>query len=172
MEPLQPLSDKDTEFFFLLEKCLIFVCFSCLRCFLMTRNEQVTFAEKQQVKMNSLKKQKHLDLFHTWSNKGLKGSFVNPTLPSLHGGSLEITLTVPYRLLFTSSSCNVFYCVVGTLRHILILYLTLKLLRPSPIFVLVPWPICGHFFTRFGEVKSVFYCHFSWYSLKEKIKRL
>ena len=134
MEPLQPLSDKDTEFFFLLEKCLISVCFSCLRCFLMTRNEQVTFAEKQQVKMNSLKKQKHLDLFHTWSNKGLKGSFVNPTLPSLHGGSLEITLTVPYRLLFTSSSCNVFYCVVGTLRHILILYLTLKLLRPSAFF--------------------------------------
>ena len=90
--------------------------------------------------------------------KGMKGSVVNRTLPSLHGGSLEITLTVPYRLLF---SCNVFYCVVGTLRHILILCLTLKLLRPAAFFLLVPWPICGHFFTRFGEVKSVFYCHLS-----------
>ena len=33
---------------------------------------------------------------HTSSdNKAYQGTFVNPALTSLHGGSLEITLTVP-----------------------------------------------------------------------------
>ena len=41
---------------------------------------------------------KHLDLKkrqyiqHYWTNKGFKGTVVNLALPSLHGGSLEITL--------------------------------------------------------------------------------
>ena len=40
-------------------------------------------------------KQKHRYLVHTWSDKALKYTVVNRTLPSLHGGLLEITLTVP-----------------------------------------------------------------------------
>ena len=42
----------------------------------------------------NLKKQKHWVLIHTWSNKAFEGTVVNRALPSLHGGSLEITLTV------------------------------------------------------------------------------
>ena len=47
------------------------------------------------MKINSLKKQKHGYLFNTRSDKAFKGTVVNKALPSLHGGSLEITLTVP-----------------------------------------------------------------------------
>ena len=32
---------------------------------------------------------------HTWIRKSFMGTFVNWTLPSLHGGPLRITLTVP-----------------------------------------------------------------------------
>ena len=39
------------------------------------------------------KKQKHGYLIYTWSDKAFKGTIVNQALPSLHGGSLEITLT-------------------------------------------------------------------------------
>ena len=35
-----------------------------------TRNEQVTFTKKTQIKMNNLKKQKYEILIHTWSEKG------------------------------------------------------------------------------------------------------
>ena len=42
---------------------------------------------------NSLKKY----LIHTWSEHTFKGTIEIRTLPSLHGGSLEITLTVPLR---------------------------------------------------------------------------
>ena len=75
--------------FFSLEKC----CFSKTPLFLRNKNAEVTFPEKPQTKKNSLKKQKHGYLFHTWSDKAFKGTVVNRTLPSLHGGSLEITLT-------------------------------------------------------------------------------
>ena len=34
---------------------------------------------------------------HYWSNDGFKNTVVNPTKPSLHRGSLEITLTVSLR---------------------------------------------------------------------------
>ena len=44
---------------------------------------------------NSLKKQKKLYLIHSLSDKAFKGTVVNRALPSLHGGLLEITLTVP-----------------------------------------------------------------------------
>ena len=46
------------------------------------------------MKMISLKKQKHGYLVHTWSDKAFMGTVVNRTLSSLHGVSLEITLTV------------------------------------------------------------------------------
>ena len=41
------------------------------------------------------KKQKHWYLIHTWSDKAFKGTVLNRTLPSLHGGSLEIMFTFP-----------------------------------------------------------------------------
>ena len=37
---------------------------------------------------------------HTWSDKAFKGTVVNRELLSLHGGSLEITLTVPLSIKF------------------------------------------------------------------------
>ena len=42
------------------------------RCFLWARNAPVTFAEKPQMKINSLKKQKHGHLIHTWSDKAFR----------------------------------------------------------------------------------------------------
>ena len=51
------------------------------------------------MKINNLKtKQKHEYLSHK-SDKALKGTVVYRVLPSLNGGSLEITLTVPLTLL-------------------------------------------------------------------------
>ena len=40
-------------------------------------------------------KQKNGYLIHTWSDKVFKGTVVNRALPSLHGGSLKIIITVP-----------------------------------------------------------------------------
>ena len=61
------------------------------------------------MKINSLTKQKHALLIKTWSDKALKGTVVNRTLPSLHEGSLEITLTVPltqgYNIRKVNCSC-------------------------------------------------------------------
>ena len=47
------------------------------------------------MKINKLKKQWHLGLIHTWSDKVFKGTVVYRTLPSLLGGSKDITITVP-----------------------------------------------------------------------------
>ena len=44
---------------------------------------------------NSLKKQTHNYLIHTWTDNAFKGSIVNRALTSLHWRSLEVTLTVP-----------------------------------------------------------------------------
>ena len=49
--------------------------------------------EKTQMKINHLKKHKHLYLIHT-SEKVFNGTFLNRGLPYLNGGLLEITLTV------------------------------------------------------------------------------
>ena len=37
-------------------------------------------------------------LIHTWSDKALKGTVVDWALPSLHGGSLQFTRTIPLPL--------------------------------------------------------------------------
>ena len=58
------------------------------------------FAEKPQVKINSLKKHKHWYLIQTWTDKAFKGTFVTRTLPSLQEGSLKITLAVPLKSFF------------------------------------------------------------------------
>ena len=61
------------------------------------------------MKINSLTKQKHALLIKTWSDKALKGTVLNRTLPYLHEGSLEITLTVPltqgYNIRKVNCSC-------------------------------------------------------------------
>ena len=75
---------------FLTRKAVISVSF--FHCFLEVI--KVIFAEKPHIKINSLKKQKHWYLIHTWSDKTFKGTVVNRTLPSLHAGSLEIKRTV------------------------------------------------------------------------------
>jgi len=59
-----------------------------------TRN---TFAEKPEMKINSLKKQKHGYLIHTWSDKAFKNTNVNWELGCLRGGSFEIMFTFPLR---------------------------------------------------------------------------
>ena len=65
-----------------------------LHCFYWTKSTQVPFAEKPQMKINNLKtKQKHEYLSHK-SDNAFKGTVVYRELPSLNGGSLEITLTV------------------------------------------------------------------------------
>ena len=38
-----------------------------------------------------------MDISFTWSDKAFKCTVVDRALPSLHGGSLEVTLTVPLR---------------------------------------------------------------------------
>ena len=48
------------------------------------------FEEKMQRKINSLKNEKQWYLIHTLSDKAFKGTVVNQTLPSLHGGSFGI----------------------------------------------------------------------------------
>ena len=68
-------------------ECLgMFISSSFSFIFLQTRNEQVTFADKPQIKMKSLKKQKHKKIIHFWSDKVFKSTLVNRALPSLHGG--------------------------------------------------------------------------------------
>ena len=47
------------------------------------------------MKINSLKVQQYWYLIHTWSEKSVQGTVVHRKFPSLHWGSLEITLTVP-----------------------------------------------------------------------------
>ena len=41
---------------------------------------------------------------HTLSDKAYQGTFVNQELTSLHGGSLEITLTVPIQNTYKNNS--------------------------------------------------------------------
>ena len=36
-------------------------------------------------------------MIHAWLYKSIKGTVVNQTFPSFHGGRLEITLTVPLK---------------------------------------------------------------------------
>ena len=55
----------------------------------------VVFIETINKKKIHFQNYKQLNLIHTWSDKAFKGIVVNQTLSSLHGGSLEITPTVP-----------------------------------------------------------------------------
>ena len=52
--------------------------------------------EPTQLKLISFLNYKHWYLTHTWSDKPFQVTVVNLPLPSLHRGSLEITLTLPF----------------------------------------------------------------------------
>ncbi len=58
---------------------------------------QVTFVEnpRPQLKISSFKTYQHSYIIQPLSDTAFKGVIVNRALPSLHEGSLEITLTVP-----------------------------------------------------------------------------
>ena len=58
------------------------------------------------VKVNSLKKLKYGYLMHTLPVIAFDTTVVNRALLSLHGGSLDIALTVPLIFIFTS----LYYC--------------------------------------------------------------
>ena len=62
--------------------------FSC------SRNAQITFGEKPQIKIISFQNCTHEYLIHTWTEKSFKGTIVNRALSSLHKGSPAVTLTV------------------------------------------------------------------------------
>ena len=49
----------------------------------------------------------YIYIIDSWSDKAFTGTVVNPSLPSLHGGSLEITLRVPLSEdNWMSATCN------------------------------------------------------------------
>ena len=63
--------------------------------FLMSQKCAITLGEKPQMKINSFEKPNmEFKIIHTWSHKALKVTVVNQAWPSLHGGSLEIMLSV------------------------------------------------------------------------------
>jgi len=53
-----------------------------------------------------LNQEKRLHLPHSLSDNGYLGTVVNHELPPLHGGSLEITRTVPFIPVFIWKSTN------------------------------------------------------------------
>ena len=61
---------KKKKFLFSDSKCL-FLWVSTF--FLEARNANIIFAEKTQMKVNSLKERKHANLIYTWSDKAFKG---------------------------------------------------------------------------------------------------
>ena len=81
--PLKPYHIKNVEHKSFFWKVFISLNFSIVYTTLFCRGS----ANEQ------FKKTKHVYLMHTWQNKVFKGTELNRTLPSLHGGSLKITLT-------------------------------------------------------------------------------
>ena len=63
-----------------------------------SRINQSHFSRKPQVKIISFQSYNWY-LINPWSDNALKGTVVNRALPSLQGGSFEITLTVPLNTL-------------------------------------------------------------------------
>ena len=59
--------------------------------FLFTSFSRVTFAEKPQMKINNIQRQKHWCLVHTWSDKAFKCTVVNRAVSSMHEGSHVIS---------------------------------------------------------------------------------
>ena len=70
---------------FMFKYAFLFLCISTARK--QQRNDQ---------NIHLLNQEKRLHLPHSLSDNGYLGTVVNQELPSLHGGALEITLTVPF----------------------------------------------------------------------------
>ena len=84
----------------------------------------------QRKEKNRLKKQKLLYLFYTWSDNDFKEPIVSWVLPSLHGGSLEITRTVPLWAKIETKSYKVAKLVRCTrIRTVLTWYLPVTVLE-------------------------------------------
>ena len=81
---------KRTAFFWL-AKCL----FLWVSPMLLISKKCAGYIRRETANDNKqLNKQKHEYPIHSWSHKAFKGALVNWALSFLHGGSLEITLTV------------------------------------------------------------------------------
>ena len=80
-----------------------------------SKNAQVTFVDNPQLNLICFQSLKQWFLIHTWSDKGIKGTVVNRAMPSMHRGSLEITLTVPLKikvnLVYKNSHCTYIFLV-------------------------------------------------------------
>ena len=68
-----------------------------------TLNWLILIISKFFIENNQFSRLKHWYIIHTWSDKALKGTVVNQTLPSSHGRACEITHTVPLALLFKTN---------------------------------------------------------------------
>ena len=77
-------------------------------CFRKKRNKLSEF--------NTFQARKRRYLSNHWSDKDLKGTVVNRACPSLNGGSLKITATIPLIKIVLLQDFNMcFYCLFDTL---------------------------------------------------------
>ena len=98
------LNNKEDIVFFLCLK-VFNSDYSCL--FSCSRNVEITFTGKPQLKKISFQTFKQWYLINTWSDKVFKDISVNQvSLPSLHRGSLEIMLTVHLKTRILAHSCT------------------------------------------------------------------
>ena len=86
--------------FFYSKKCLIMIIPNCFPAVDMRKLQQ---------KMISFKNYKILYLIHSWLGKALKGTVANLAKSTFHGGSLEITLTVPLGRYFFNENSKHFH---------------------------------------------------------------
>ena len=63
--------------------------------FLINKKYASHFCIETQLKLNSLNEQKHGYLIKIWSDKAFQGNVVNLVFSSMHGGSRELTCTIP-----------------------------------------------------------------------------
>ena len=61
--------------------------FFCFDKWIILKTSPLNSHRQEKKQKNSLNKQKPWYIIHTWSNKAIKATVVNQTLPSLHGGS-------------------------------------------------------------------------------------
>ena len=74
------------------------VVFLGLKCLILIIQKCFPTVEKPQSKIISFQNYQHWYPGHTWSDKAFQGTLnLNRATPSLHGGSHEITLSIPFR---------------------------------------------------------------------------
>ena len=77
------------------KKCWRYRCFHQIFPPLLSVRKKCASHFLRETAIENKQKPKHGYLIHTWSDKAFKGTVVNQALPSWHGGSLKIPLTVP-----------------------------------------------------------------------------